>query len=92
MIISDRSPMYTHLTASMNGITTIRAFGAQEVLKAEFDNFQNQYSAASFLFMGANRAFGFWLDFHCVVYTALVIVSILFIKSGKHNFHLLSLL
>lgn len=77
--------MYTHLTASMNGITTIRAFEAKDVLKTEFDNFQNQYSAASFLFMAANRAFGFWLDFHCVVYTALVIISILFIKGGTFN-------
>ncbi|KAJ8918452.1 hypothetical protein NQ315_008149 [Exocentrus adspersus] len=76
-----RSPMYNHLNASINGITTIRAFAVQEILRKEFDGYQNQYSSACFLFLGANRTFGFWLDFHCVVYTALVICSILFIKT-----------
>ncbi|XP_018565535.1 probable multidrug resistance-associated protein lethal(2)03659 isoform X2 [Anoplophora glabripennis] len=77
----NRSPIFTHLTASVNGITTIRAFGAQDILTREFDHFQNQYTAASFLFLGANRAFGFWLDFHCVVYTVFVMISILFIEN-----------
>ncbi|XP_018565536.1 probable multidrug resistance-associated protein lethal(2)03659 [Anoplophora glabripennis] len=76
-----RSPIYTHLSASLQGLTTIRAFGAQEVLKVEFDNYQDKYSAAYFMFLCANRTFGFWLDIHCVIYTALVIVSILFIES-----------
>ncbi|KAJ8954555.1 hypothetical protein NQ318_000789 [Aromia moschata] len=76
-----RSPIYTHLTASLQGLTTIRAFEAQEILTMEFDNYQDQYSAAYFMFLGANRTFGFWLDFHCVAYIAFVTVSILFIES-----------
>uniref|UniRef100_V5G0E4 Putative multidrug resistance-associated protein lethal(2)03659 n=2 Tax=Anoplophora glabripennis TaxID=217634 RepID=V5G0E4_ANOGL len=76
-----RSPMYTHLSASLQGLTTIRAFGAQEILKVEFDNYQDKYSAAFFMFLSANRTFGFWLDFHCIIYLCLVIVSILFIES-----------
>ncbi|KAJ8929217.1 hypothetical protein NQ314_018096 [Rhamnusium bicolor] len=76
-----RSPIYTHLTASLQGLTTIRAFGAQEILKQEFDNYQNKYTAAYFMFLGANRTFGFWLDFHCIIYIALVTVSILFVES-----------
>ncbi|KAJ8929218.1 hypothetical protein NQ314_018097 [Rhamnusium bicolor] len=76
-----RSPIYTHLSASLQGITTIRAFGAQEILKKEFDNFQNQYSAPGYMILAANRTFGFWLDIHCVVYIALVTISILFIES-----------
>lgn len=75
--------MYTHLSASLQGLTTIRAFGAQEILKVEFDNYQDKYSAAFFMFLAANRTFGFWLDFHCIIYIALVIVSILFVESGK---------
>uniref|UniRef100_A0A0U9HVH0 Putative ABCC protein n=1 Tax=Chrysomela populi TaxID=154003 RepID=A0A0U9HVH0_CHRPP len=76
-----RSPIYTHLTASLQGLTTIRAFGAEEILKVEFDGYQNTNSAASFMFLGATRTFGFWLDFFCVVYVACVLAILLFLKS-----------
>ncbi|XP_072399234.1 probable multidrug resistance-associated protein lethal(2)03659 [Diabrotica undecimpunctata] len=76
-----RSPIYTHLTASLQGLTTIRAFKAQEILKEEFDRFQNQHSAAFFMYLGANRTFGFWLDFICVIYITLVILSLIFVES-----------
>ncbi|XP_066143639.1 probable multidrug resistance-associated protein lethal(2)03659 isoform X2 [Euwallacea fornicatus] len=73
-----RSPVYSHLTTSLQGLTTIRAFGAQEMLKEEFDRHQNTYSGAYFMLLGANRTFGFWLDMHCVVFIALVTLSFLF--------------
>ncbi|XP_056643788.1 probable multidrug resistance-associated protein lethal(2)03659 isoform X1 [Diorhabda sublineata] len=78
-----RSPIYTHLSASLQGLTTIRAFKAEEILKTEFDRYQNLHSAAFFMYLGANRTFGFWLDFICVIYIALVIVALLFIKSEQ---------
>lgn len=78
-----RSPIYTHLSASLHGLTTIRAFQAQKVLKNEFDNHQNSHSAAFFMFLAASRTFGFWLDLICVFYVALVVVFLLFINNGK---------
>ncbi|XP_018565514.1 probable multidrug resistance-associated protein lethal(2)03659 [Anoplophora glabripennis] len=75
-----RSPIYTHLSASLQGLTTIRAFGAQNILKKEFDNYQNRNTSPCYMFIATNRTFGFWLDFHCVIYIALVTVSILFIE------------
>lgn len=63
-----RSPIYSHLGASLNGLSTIRAFGAQEILVKEFDNLQDLHSSAFYLFISTSRAFGFWLDVWCVVY------------------------
>ncbi|XP_066143996.1 ATP-binding cassette sub-family C member 4-like isoform X1 [Euwallacea fornicatus] len=76
-----RSPIYSHLTATLQGLTTIRAFGAQEILKEEFDNYQNAYSSAYFMFLGANRTFGFWLDMHCVAFISLVTMSFLILDT-----------
>ncbi|KAG5894561.1 hypothetical protein JTB14_021543 [Gonioctena quinquepunctata] len=76
-----RSPIYTHLAASLQGLTTIRAFGAEEILTKEFDNYQDAYTSAYFMFLTANRGFGFWLDLYCVIFIALVVVSILFVQN-----------
>ncbi|XP_013144299.1 PREDICTED: probable multidrug resistance-associated protein lethal(2)03659 [Papilio polytes] len=72
-----RSPVFSHLNASLQGITTIRAFGAQEALIREFDNHQDLHSSAWYLFIASSRAFGFWLDLVCVVYIAIVTLSFL---------------
>ncbi|CAG9840924.1 unnamed protein product [Diabrotica balteata] len=75
-----RSPIFTHLSASLQGLTTIRAFRAEEILTKEFDHFQDAYTAAYYMFLTANRGFGFWLDLHCVMFIGMVVVSILFIQ------------
>ncbi|VEN61103.1 unnamed protein product [Callosobruchus maculatus] len=76
-----RSPVFTHLSASLQGLTTIRALKAEDALTKEFDNYQNRNSAAFFLYLGASRSFGFWLDAICVLYIAVAILILLFVKS-----------
>ncbi|VVC87931.1 unnamed protein product, partial [Leptidea sinapis] len=80
-----RSPVFSHLNASLQGITTIRAFGAQEALIKEFDNHQDLHSSAWYLFIASSRAFGFWLDLVCVVYIAVVTMSFLVIGQEKYG-------
>ncbi|XP_023166760.2 probable multidrug resistance-associated protein lethal(2)03659 [Drosophila hydei] len=70
-----RSPIYSHLSASLNGLATIRAFGAQKELIEEFDNFQDLHSSGFYMFLATSRAFGYWLDLICVLYIAIVTLS-----------------
>ncbi|CAB0016955.1 unnamed protein product [Nesidiocoris tenuis] len=78
-----RSPVFSHLNATIQGLTTIRAFKAQEILTKEFDNHQDLHSSAWYLFIASSRAFGFWLDLVCFIYIALVTLSFLFLADGK---------
>ncbi|KAJ8920723.1 hypothetical protein NQ315_004862 [Exocentrus adspersus] len=74
---SARSPVYSHLADSIQGLTTVRALDAQEYLTHEFNTKQNMHSSAFYLFMACNKTFGFWLDFQCVIYVSVVIMTLL---------------
>ncbi|XP_025993846.1 probable multidrug resistance-associated protein lethal(2)03659 [Solenopsis invicta] len=83
-----RSPVFAHLSATLQGLPTIRAFEAEEILTKEFDNHQDLHSSAWFLFIGSSRAFGFWLDVFCVIYIIFVTLSFLvlnFYDPGTHD-------
>lgn len=72
-----RSPVFAHLSATLQGLPTIRAFEAGEILTEEFDRHQDLHSSAWYIFIASSRAFGFWLDVFCVIYIVLVTLSFL---------------
>lgn len=80
-----RSPIFTHFSASLNGLPTIRAFQAEQILIAEFDSYQDIHSSAFYLFIATNRAFGFCLDFICVFYIAAVTFSFFWMSNSGGN-------
>ncbi|XP_050740955.1 probable multidrug resistance-associated protein lethal(2)03659 [Drosophila biarmipes] len=69
---STRSPVYSHFAASLTGLPTIRAFGAQQILEAEFDSYQDMHSSAAYMLLSTSRAFGLWIDVFCLLYIAIV--------------------
>ncbi|KAH8355856.1 hypothetical protein KR200_006142, partial [Drosophila serrata] len=74
-LFAARSPVYSHLASSLNGLSTIRAFQAQRTLEAEFDSYQGTHSSAFYTFLTTSRAFAYWLDFLCVIYMAIATLS-----------------
>lgn len=67
-----RSPVFSHMNASLNGLTTLRVSGMEVKLIEEFDRHQDLHSSAWFLFIATNRAFGYWLDQLCLVFITVV--------------------
>ncbi|XP_074027104.1 probable multidrug resistance-associated protein lethal(2)03659 isoform X2 [Leptinotarsa decemlineata] len=70
-----RSPVFAHLNATLQGITTIRTNGAEKVLVDEFDKLQDIHSSAWFMFLYTSRAFGLWLDLVCTLFIGIVTFS-----------------
>ncbi|CAG7731096.1 unnamed protein product [Allacma fusca] len=77
-----RSPVFSHISTSLNGLTTIRAFGAEEEFRRQFDSHLDFHSSAWFLFLATTRWFGIWLDWISVSFIGVVTFSFL-ISSGS---------
>ncbi|XP_039312863.1 multidrug resistance-associated protein 4 isoform X2 [Solenopsis invicta] len=77
-----RSPVFTHLNATLNGLTTIRAYCAQDILKYEFDKLQDVHTSTTYMFIVTSTAFGFFLDMFCFIFSSLVTFSFLLINQS----------
>nr|XP_050853341.1 probable multidrug resistance-associated protein lethal(2)03659 isoform X3 [Vespula vulgaris] len=75
-----RSPVFDHVSATLQGLVTIRALNAEEILISEFDNHQDLHSSAWFIFISASRAFGIYIELVSLVYNAIIIAFFLFLK------------
>uniref|UniRef100_A0A4W6DMY3 ATP-binding cassette, sub-family C (CFTR/MRP), member 4 n=1 Tax=Lates calcarifer TaxID=8187 RepID=A0A4W6DMY3_LATCA len=67
-----RSPVFSHLSSSLQGLWTIRAFGAEERFQKAFDAHQDLHSAAWFLFLTTSRWFAVRLDGICSIFVTIV--------------------
>ncbi|CAI6363936.1 unnamed protein product [Macrosiphum euphorbiae] len=80
-----RSPVLAHMNASLQGLTTIRAFKVEDILSREFDKHQDLHTCASHLCTCLNQGFGFWLDIICIIYISIVISSFLLIDNNVYG-------
>ncbi|XP_055678761.1 probable multidrug resistance-associated protein lethal(2)03659 isoform X2 [Lutzomyia longipalpis] len=72
-----RSPVFSHTNATLQGLATIRAFNAQQILTNEFDSHQDLNTSAWYLYLATTRAFALWLELVCVLYITSVTMSFL---------------
>lgn len=78
-----RSPVFSHLSASLTGISTIRSRGLQTRLAREFDELQDVHSGIWQLTMSANTALGLWLDCVSTAFVACVTFSFIAMFDSK---------
>uniref|UniRef100_A0A8C7MYR0 Multidrug resistance-associated protein 4 n=1 Tax=Oncorhynchus kisutch TaxID=8019 RepID=A0A8C7MYR0_ONCKI len=77
-----RSPVFTHLSSSLQGLWTIRAFKAQQRFQQAFDAHQDLHSEAWFLFLTTSRWFALRLDGICSIFVTLTTFGCLFLRDG----------
>ncbi|XP_055678742.1 ATP-binding cassette sub-family C member 4-like [Lutzomyia longipalpis] len=76
-----RSPIFSHVNATLQGLSTIRALKAQKYLLSEFHLHQNVNSSAWYMYISTARSFAMWLDLICCIYIAIVTLSFLFLDN-----------
>ncbi|KAM4560261.1 ATP-binding cassette sub-family C member 4-like [Odontesthes bonariensis] len=75
-----RSPVFSHLSSSLQGLWTIRAFGAEERFQETFDAHQDLHSEAWFLFLTTSRWFAFRLDGICSIFVTVTTFGCLLLR------------
>ncbi|XP_041806324.1 ATP-binding cassette sub-family C member 4-like [Chelmon rostratus] len=77
-----RSPVFSHLSSSLQGLSTIRAFKVQQRFQQMFDEYQNLHSEAWFLFLSTSRWFAVRLDGICSVFVSITAFGCLYLRDG----------
>ncbi|XP_063224666.1 ATP-binding cassette sub-family C member 4-like isoform X2 [Bacillus rossius redtenbacheri] len=72
-----KSPVFSHMHSSLQGLACIRASGAQPVLCQQFDSHQDVHTSASYCYGSVTSAFSFLLDLLYVSYTASLLAAFL---------------
>ncbi|XP_063983809.1 ATP-binding cassette sub-family C member 4-like isoform X2 [Diachasmimorpha longicaudata] len=78
-----KSPVFSHVNASLAGLATIRSAGGQEMLRKEFDNHQDVHTSANSLLISTSAAFGLWLDAVTIVFVAFITYSFIILKNDS---------
>ncbi|XP_053311343.1 ATP-binding cassette sub-family C member 4 [Spea bombifrons] len=77
-----RSPVFSHLSSSLQGLWTIRAFKAEQRFQELFDAQQDLHSEAWFLFLTTSRWLAVRLDAICALFViAIAFGSLILAKS-----------
>ncbi|KAE8299274.1 Multidrug resistance-associated protein 4 [Larimichthys crocea] len=77
-----RSPVFSHLSSSLQGLSTIRAFKVQQRFQQMFDEYQDLHSEAWFLFLTTSRWFAVRLDGICSVFVSITAFGCLYLREG----------
>lgn len=67
-----KAPVFSHVSASLHGLSSIRAFKSQDLIVKEFDTLQDQHTATWFMVLSTSEALGFYLDVISTLFLALV--------------------
>ncbi|KAF5273605.1 hypothetical protein FQR65_LT04604 [Abscondita terminalis] len=80
-----KSPVFGHLHATLKGLTTIRSFGAEEILKTEFYDKQDLHSCANFMFLSINRGLSYLLDLISLLYLTVITLVVVIISGESYG-------
>ncbi len=53
-----RSPIYNHMTITLSGLATIRAFKAQNLFREQYYRYQDDHTSTYFMCISASRMLG----------------------------------
>jgi len=77
-----RSPVYSQMSTTVEGLTTIRAFGLQEKFERQHLNYMHDSVATKFISVLAQRAIAFVFDLIALLYICSISIILIVVPEG----------
>lgn len=80
----DKSPLFSHINATLNGLPTIRSsgIGIEKMMQNKFDVLQNAHSGAWYQVLVCGTVFGIVLDTFACLYIACLCYSFIILSEN----------
>ena len=82
LCIAARSPVFSHVSASLQGLHTIRAYGVQKTFVSQFSAHQDLHTSVWFIFLATSRWLAIRLDLICAAFVTVVAFCSLLSTNG----------
>ena len=82
-----RSPLFSHISATLQGLTTIRSFRKGSSFLDQFHHYQNEHTKGWYLYVASSRLFGMRIDLFVAVYLTIVSFAAVPLASCKCIVH-----
>ncbi|CAH1235672.1 unnamed protein product [Diabrotica balteata] len=79
---STRSPMIGHLNAALEGVTTVRAYKAENMVINEYERHQDVFTSAHYSLLCFKFAMGFYMSLLAGVMVTLIICTFVLFDTG----------
>jgi len=82
-LIAAKSPIFSHLSSSLTGLTTLRAHHCSTIFEETFHQLQDIHSSVCYLYISTPRWLGVTVDWASVFYVACVTYICTALKGSK---------
>ncbi|XP_071557590.1 ATP-binding cassette subfamily C member 4-like [Temnothorax nylanderi] len=79
-----KSPLFSHVNATLNGLATIRSSGVQieKIMRKQFDVLQDRHSGTWYLFLTSSTTFGVFSDLVMCLFLAVLCFSLVLMSKN----------
>lgn len=81
--ISAQSPLYSHITTTFEGLTTLRAFRLEKKFEDQNMRYMSDAVSCRFLTLITTQAIGFAMDVFALVYVCAITILLVALPAGS---------
>ncbi|XP_011701755.1 PREDICTED: multidrug resistance-associated protein 4-like, partial [Wasmannia auropunctata] len=77
-----KSPLFSHVNATLNGLPTIRSSGVEEMIRKQFDLIQDRHSGTWYLFLSCSSSFIVFMNLIMCLFLACICFSLILVNEN----------